>query len=198
MLSPYLSKNERNAYWTNVSQKLEDATHRREYRYLYTTLRRLGGKVKRAIENIKNTDGTFLRSDNERLNRWKEYFQSLYNRPRPESNPVDPPHLQDVAVSINDKEPTIDEIKFAIRQLKTGKTAGLDEVIAEAIKTDGKPILSQLRSLLPMTWHSDNIPNAWKKGLIVPLFKKGDNTECKNYRGVSLLSSVDKIFMKVI
>ena len=39
-------KNERNAYWNNVAQKLEDATHRREYRYLYTTLRRLGGKVK--------------------------------------------------------------------------------------------------------------------------------------------------------
>ena len=114
----------------------------------YTTLRRLEGKVKRISENIQNVNGTFLRSDNERLNRWNEYFQSLYNRPRPESNPVDPPHLQDVAVSTNDKEPTIDEIKFAIKQLKPGKTAGPDEVIAETIKAGGKPILSRLRSLL--------------------------------------------------
>ena len=138
-------KNERNAYWNNAAQKLEDITHRREYRYLYTTLRCLGGKVKRISENIKNIDGTLLRSDNERLNCWKECFQSLYNRPSPESNPMDPPHLQDLAVSINDKEPIIDEIKFAIKQLNTRKTAGPDEVIAEAIKASGKPILSRLR-----------------------------------------------------
>ena len=111
---------------------------------------------------------------------------------------MDPPHLQGVAVSINDKEPTIDEIKFAIKQLKTEKTAPPDEVIAEAIKASGKPILSRLRSLLRMTWNSDNIPNAWKKGLIIPFFKKGDNRECKNYRGISLLSAVGKVFMKVI
>ena len=116
--------------------------------------------MKRTSKNIKNNDGTFLRSDNERLKRWKEYFQSLYNRPRPESNLVDPSHLQDVAVSISDKEPTIDEIKFAIKQLKTGKTAGPGEVIAEAIKAGGKQLLSRLRSLLRMIWHSDNIPNA--------------------------------------
>ena len=111
---------------------------------------------------------------------------------------MDPPHLQDIAISINDKEPTIDEIKFAIRQLKTGKTAGPDEVIAEAIKAGGKPVLSRLRSLLRMIWHSDNIPNTWKKGLIVPFFTKGDNRECKNYCGISLLSAVGKVFMKVM
>ena len=49
-----------------------------------------------------------------------------------------------------------------------------------------------------MIWHSDNIPNALEKRLIVPLFKKGENRECKNYRGVSLQSAVGKAFMKVI
>ena len=111
---------------------------------------------------------------------------------------MDLSRLQDVAVSINDKEPTIDEIILAIKQLKTGKTDGPDEVIAEAIKAGGKPILSRFRSLLRMIWHSDNIPNTWKKGLIVSLFKKGDNRECKNYLDISLLSAVGKVFMKVI
>ena len=46
-------KNERNVYWNNVTQEREDAKYRREYRYLYTTLRRLGGKVKQTSENIK-------------------------------------------------------------------------------------------------------------------------------------------------
>ena len=72
-------KNERNAYRNNVVQELEGATHRREYRYLCTTLHRLGGKVKRTSKNIKNNDCTFLRPDSERLNRWKKYFWHLYN-----------------------------------------------------------------------------------------------------------------------
>ena len=34
--------------------------------------------------------------------------------------------------------------------------------------------------------------------MIVPLFKKDDNRECKNYRGISVQSAVGKVFMKVI
>ena len=191
-------KNERQAYWNNVAQELEDAAHRREYRYLYTTLRRLGGNIKRTSDNIRNIDGTFVRSDNERLNRWKEYFQNLYNHPTPEGNPADPPYLQGAAQSINDEEPSIAEIASAIKQLKSGKAAGPDEVVAEALKAGDKPLLNRLHSLLRMIWESDKIPNTWKKATIVPLLKKGDNQQCKNYRGISLLSIVGKVFMKVI
>ena len=99
---------------------------------------------------------------------------------------------------INDEDPTIDETKYAIKHSKIGKAAGPDEIIVEAIKAGGKPILRRLRPLLRMVWHSNIILNTWKKGLIVPLFKKGDNREWKNYHGISLLSAVGKVFMKVI
>ncbi len=34
--------------------------------------------------------------------------------------------------------------------------------------------------------------------MIIPIFKKGNSQECKNYRGISLLSVVGKVVMKII
>ena len=46
-----------------------------------------------------------------------------------------------------------------------------------------------------MPFVSDVNPEDWKSAVIVPLHKgKGERTECKNYRGVRLLSVVGKIY----
>ena len=42
------------------------------------------------------------------------------------------------------------------------------------------------------------IPDMWDEGCIVPLHTKGDVNESGNYRGITLLSTVDKLFTKVI
>lgn len=40
------------------------------------------------------------------------------------------------------------------------------------------------------------IPGDWSKGLIVKLQKKGENTECSNWRGITLLSLPSEVFVK--
>ena len=44
----------------------------------------------------------------------------------------------------------------------------------------------------------DHVPQAWKDANIVTIYKKGDRTECGNYRGISLLSAVGKIFARIL
>ena len=56
------------------------------------------------------------------------------------------------------------------------------------IKAGGDTLLQRLHSLLKLIWHTERIPSAWKKAIIVPILKKGDSQECKNYRDISLLS----------
>jgi hypothetical protein len=37
------------------------------------------------------------------------------------------------------------------------------------------------------------LPEEWKEEIIVPIYKKGDKTDCGNYRGISLSSTKRKI-----
>ena len=43
-----------------------------------------------------------------------------------------------------------------------------------------------------------SVPQAWKDASIVPIYKKGDRTDCGNYRGISLLSTACKIFARIL
>ena len=95
-----------------------------------------------------------------------------------------------------DNEPTVEEVKAATLSLKNGKAPGVDQVRAEAIKAGGDTLLHRLHSLLRTIWRTEQVPRA--KAVIIPIHKKGDNQECKNYRGISLLSIVGKVFMKII
>ena len=47
-------------------------------------------------------------------------------------------------------------------------------------------------------WDHENIPTKWKQGLIIKLAKKGNLKECKNSRGITLLSVVSKILGRII
>lgn len=82
--------------------------------------------------------------------------------------------------------------------MKNGKSTGIDGVMAEALKAVGEIVIQRLHSLFQLVWHSEEIPTGWKHAIIVPIRKKGDSHECKNYSGISLLSIVGKVFMRIV
>ena len=50
-----------------------------------------------------------------------------------------------------------------------------------------------------MTFESGVVPEGWRSAVIIPLYKgKGERTECKNYRNISLLSVVGKIYAWIL
>ena len=45
---------------------------------------------------------------------------------------------------------------------------------------------------------SENFPSIWTEGIIIPLFNKGNANDANNYRGITLISCLEKIFTSVI
>ena len=84
---------------------------------------------------------------------------------------------------------------MGVDKFKNGKAAGKNEVTGEMIKGDGL----DLEGLCNMAFESSVVPEDWRCVVIVPLYKgKGEKSECKNYRGISLLSVVGKIYAGIL
>jgi hypothetical protein len=47
-------------------------------------------------------------------------------------------------------------------------------------------------------WNNEELPGLWKESIILPVHKKGDKTDCNNYRGRSLLSTSYKILWNIL
>jgi hypothetical protein len=46
---------------------------------------------------------------------------------------------------------------------------------------------------MKLIWKKEELPHQWKESNVVPVHKKGEKTDCSNYRGISLLSISHKI-----
>ena len=55
-----------------------------------------------------------------------------------------------------------------------------------------------LADLFSTIWEQEVVPKTWKQGLIVKLPKKGDLSECGNWRGITLTSVPSKEFGRVL
>ena len=84
-------------------------------------------------------------------------------------------------------KPTNKEIRRAIKQLKNNKAAGSDDIPAEAPQTDIDISVELLYPLFTKIWKREEVPSDWREGYLVKLPKKGDLSNCSNYRGFTLL-----------
>lgn len=65
-----------------------------------------------------------------------------------------------------------EEVIKAIKKLKKGKTAGNDQISGEMLKRMGKIGVQFISSLYNRCWNEGDIPEEWKMGIVIPIFKK--------------------------
>ena len=68
-------------------------------------------------------------------------------------------------------EPSASEIQMAIYKLKRHKSPSIDQIPAELIKAGGTTIHFEIHKLIES---KEELPEEWKKSIIVPIYKKGD------------------------
>ena len=89
----------------------------------------------------------------------------------------------------------VDEVFTAIRKLKNHKSSGIDLVKNEFLKNAPRELVEFMCKLFNVILETGFIPDVWCKGLIMPLYKnRGIRSDPDNYRGITLLSCVGKLF----
>ena len=91
-----------------------------------------------------------------------------------------------------------EEIGKSINQLKTNKSAGPDYLINEFFIHGKQVLVPVLRNLFNMLFERGYFPEEWSEGYIIPLHKKGSIHDVENYRGITLLSTLGKLFTRVL
>ena len=165
----------------------------------YSGLQEVWGPKKKGPVQLKSTDGMETFSDSKKVvARWSEHFQKLLNVPGDIDHEALDKIPQCIIKTSLDEIPTMDGMARAIAGLKDGKAPGGDGIPAEVWKHGGDNLLSRLYQLITNAWEMDYVPQGWKDGSIIAIYKKGDRTDCGNYRGISLLSIAGKIFARIL
>ena len=90
------------------------------------------------------------------------------------------------------------EIEDLIDKLKLGKACGLYGISSSFIKHGKAEIATILTKLINECIEKGYFPTCLKRALVVPIHKKDEKDIPDNYRPISLLPSISKLFEKVI
>ena len=140
-------------------------------------------------------ENTTLYTDIEKANCLNNYFEKQSNVDG-ETDPL--PHVNRVETQIAPFTITTNEITETINKLDVTKAVGPD-LIHNKLLLAACPVINEpLAFLFNKSLTEGVFPTIWKTAHIVPIYKKGDKSNCSNYRPIALLSCVGKVLEKCI
>lgn len=90
------------------------------------------------------------------------------------------------------------EIGKGIEELKLEKCFGSDGIKAEMLKLGTNEVTESMTYLFNQVLEREEIPKQWKESSIILLHKKGEKTNINNYRPLSIISIIYKVFAKCL
>ena len=74
------------------------------------------------------------------------------------------------------------------------KATGADSISAKVIRTAAPYISNVVANLFNASFQCGRFPSIWKTARVTPLFKGGSQTERDNYRPISVLPCISKVY----
>lgn len=169
---------------------------------LYKITKELCNKKRQSTSEVRDKNGKLLTYADQKLKRWKEHFEELLNIENQcnEDEGVNQINISNIETieEINTGPFTEEEVRHAIKKLKNGKAAGVDNINGEMLKAGGEITSKKLLHMFENVRKTISMPRDWKKSMIAKIPKSGDLTRCDNSRGISLLSIPGKVFCRVL
>lgn len=138
---------------------------------------------------------------------WNAHFMELLGgkkekmtmeEERKEEEEIQRTEEENEEISKEDEEISKEELVRQLKKLKKGKAPGENGIENEAWRLMSEEVGEVFWRLINKIWKEGGIPEEWNKGLISPIYKKGEKGEAKNYRGVTLMDTAYKIYANIL
>ena len=197
--------------WEKLMQSITDDRKHNLPKQMWNTIKRAKGKNSgiSGPTAVRRPDGTQAFSVAERTEAWADYQHRLGQPSQ------DPDFDQDFAQEVEEKDSEIvelstseeagplddnfsdEELVEALKRLKYYKAAGPDKVRNEALKPGGEQLRKNILKLFDWIHSREEMPADWASSLVFNLYKDGDATDPSNYRGISLISCLGKLYLSI-
>jgi len=182
-------RNKKKAYLRAKIEELETNSKIQNIRDLYRGISDFKKGYQPRCNIVKDEKGNLVADSHGIVSSWRKYFSQLFNVHGVKDVGQAEIHTAEPLVP----EPSGFEVELAIDKLRSHKSPGIDQIPAELIKAGGRTIYLEIHKLIISIWKKEKLPEEWNESIIVPIHKKGDKTDCNNYRGISLLPTTYKI-----
>jgi hypothetical protein len=183
--------NDKMKFIENTCLSIERNMNVNNLRTVYKTVNILTEKYKNKIQIINQQQEGM-----DTLTMWKNYFQNLLNNEHNKNDINIPENNTDLDININNF--IMNELNEVISSLTTERAAGSDNIKTETLKYGGDKLREKILEICNEVLNHTTVPIEWRRNIIIPIPKKGDQTNINNYRGITLMSIVAKIYNKMI
>ena len=156
------------------------------------------------INEIKLPRGNSIYDSHELSDAFNDHFSSIGPRLANDINVnVDSTSHLDYLSTTSDctfqlKTTSISKVTSLLSKLCKSKSTGLDKISASLLRECADLIAAPLCTIFNQSIVSGIFPDEWKFSKVIPLFKQGERSDLNNYRPISVIPVVAKVFERII
>ena len=94
--------------------------------------------------------------------------------------------------------PSVNALTRLLKTIDEKKSAGLDNIPNKLLKIAAEVVAPSLTEIFTQSIITGTFPEEWKEARVSPLYKNGAKNDPSNYRPISVISTVSKIYEKII
>jgi hypothetical protein len=130
-------------------------------------------------------------------NLFGSYFESKFTDPMV-FDPNDFSHILRQENTLTDVCFSVEAVKMALLELDSSKGAGYDLIPPKFLKMTAGAVAKLLQPIFNASLSKGIFPRRLKMALVTPVFKSGDRANIENYRAISILPSIGKVFERLV
>ena len=160
------------------------------WRYANTRLR-----TRSRVEDLRNADGSLSSGNQEKAETLNTFFSSVFTA---ETVPLPDPGYNFIGAILEHVDITAEMVELKLCNLRPSSSPGPDRLHPRVLRETAQSLARPMSQLFRESLETGVLPDDWRLGEVVPIFKKGDKQCPANYRPVSLTAVPCKVMESVV